>query len=405
MAMESLPPSPVCPAAPQLLEVHVYFRHGDRSPTPLGEAKAQTELWASRVQEVPVALQNREYFPQKYPWGLLTMKGAQQARELGAWLREHYIPKFSKTNGEVILRETPEKFLSLRTTNFLRTNLTAWFLLEGFLESPEIAATIPFACREEKDENLYHNEHCPRLQLKWKQAWAAVKRAVGQDGVNWRERFKDMQAAMARALEIELGNPKFSQSMDGEGFPWITAVDTFECARFHGDPLPEGIAEENVMAVRTLLAEDYAASFHDRDVLQLSIGTLVRELKEALVSRVNAPESPARPSLYLYSGHDATIMPLSVAFGVPWTVWPSYTSSICVELWRTQDGEHYVRILYDREEVAIPVSRAERAPKKVMLSLEEFSEVAEWSVLSSTDFSSRCQDISDIIPTPNRIIA
>lgn len=49
----------------------------------------------------------------------------------------------------------------------------------------------------------------------------------------------------------------------------------------------------------------------DRDVLQLSIGRLVRELKEALVDRVNSPPSPARPSLYLYSGHDTTIMPLS----------------------------------------------------------------------------------------------
>ena len=38
-------------------------------------------------------------------------------------------------------------------------------------------------------------------------------------------------------------------------------MDTFECSRFHGDALPEGVSEENVMAVRSLLAQDYAASF------------------------------------------------------------------------------------------------------------------------------------------------
>ena len=65
----------VCVCVRARVQVHVFFRHGDRSPTPLGEAKAQTELWASRVQEVPAPLQNREYFPQKYPWGLLTKKG------------------------------------------------------------------------------------------------------------------------------------------------------------------------------------------------------------------------------------------------------------------------------------------------------------------------------------------
>jgi len=54
-----------------------------------------------------------------------------------------------------------------------------------------------------------------------------------------------------------------------------------------------------------------AMVWQDRDVLQLSIGRLVRELKEALLDRVNAPQSFARPSLYLYSGHDDTIMPLS----------------------------------------------------------------------------------------------
>lgn len=382
----------------ELLQVHVFCRHGDRSPTPLGEAKAHTELWASRVQEVPAALRNREYFPQKFPWGLLTTKGAEQARDLGVWLREHYLPEFRKSNAELNLREAPENFVSLRTTTFLRTTLTAWFLLEGLLESSEAAGSIPFTSREEKDENLYHNEHCPRLRLKWEQAWTDIKRAVGNDGVNWREKFGDMQAAMARELELVLDSPGFLLSMDGAGFPWITAVDTFECGRFHGDALPEGVSDEDVMAVRSLLAQDYAASFQDRDVLQLSIGRLVRELKEALLDRVNAPQSSAHPSLYLYSGHDVTIMPLSVAMGVPWPEWPGYTSSICVELWRSQDGGHLVRVLFDRKEVAVPISRAEGAPKKAFLSLDEFCQVAEWSSLSETEFSGRCQDISDVTP-------
>ena len=91
--------------------------------------------------------------------------------------------------------------------------------------------------------------------------------------------------------------------------------------------------------------------------------------------------------------------------GLPWTQWPGYTSTICVELWRTQDGELFVRVLYDREEVAIPVSRAEGAPKKVMLSFDEFLGVAEWSTISESDFSSRCQDVSDVVHMPNHIVA
>ncbi len=95
----------------------------------------------------------------------------------------------------------------------------------------------------------------------------------------------------------------------------------------------------------------------------------------------------------------------AAALGVPWTEWPGYTSTICVELWRTKDDEHFVRVLYDREEVAISISRAEDAPKKVMLSLDEFGEVAEWSILSESDFSTRCQDVSDVVHMPSRIPA
>lgn len=57
------------------MQVHAYFRHGDRTPTPLGQATARAKLWESRLQEVPSALKDKEYFPQKYPWGLLTTRG------------------------------------------------------------------------------------------------------------------------------------------------------------------------------------------------------------------------------------------------------------------------------------------------------------------------------------------
>ena len=50
--------------------------------------------------------------------------GAEQARNLGVWLREHYLPEFRKTNALFSLHEAPEKSVALRTTNFLRTNLT-----------------------------------------------------------------------------------------------------------------------------------------------------------------------------------------------------------------------------------------------------------------------------------------
>lgn len=47
--------------------------------------------------------------------------GAEQARDLGIWLREHYFSELSKSGAGV---QSAEKLIHLRTTNFLRTHLT-----------------------------------------------------------------------------------------------------------------------------------------------------------------------------------------------------------------------------------------------------------------------------------------
>lgn len=84
----------------------------------------------------------------------------------------------------------------------------------------------------------------------------------------------------------------------------------------------------------------------------------------------------------------------TVALGVPWPEWPGYTSSICVELWGSEEGKHFVRVLYAGKAVALPLSRAEDAPRKVFVTLEEFHEIAKWSMISEADFSGKCQEVS-----------
>jgi len=377
----------------QLLQVHAYFRHGDRSPTPLGEAKARAKLWETRLQEVPLILQKREYFPQKFPWGLLTVKGAEQSKALGSWLRELYLPEFCGPEYDIRNLQSPEKpVIQLRSTNFLRTHLTAWFVLEGLLGSPEAAASVPISCRDEVDENLYHNDdHCPRLKKQWYTAWRRACESVGADGKKWHSHFKKMQDAMTQALEISLDKPGFLLPMDQPGFPWVKAVDTLECGRFHGDMLPPGISDDQITEVRRLLARDYALTFQDREILQLAVGRLVRELVDAM------SECGTIPTLFLYSGHDATIMPLSVALGVPWADWPAYTSCICVELWQSGGGNYFVRVLYDGKGVALPLSREDGALKKEILTLDEFREIANWSMISEAEYSCKCEDMSGLV--------
>jgi len=86
-----------------------------------------------------------------------------------------------------------------------------------------------------------------------------------------------------------------------------------------------------------------------------------------------------------------------VALGVPWADWPAYTSCICVELWQSGGGNYFVRVLYDGKGVALPLSREDGALEKEILTLDEFCEIANWSMISEAEYSCKCEDMSGLV--------
>lgn len=55
------------------------------------------------------------------------------------------------------------------------------------------------------------------------------------------------------------------------------------------------------------------------------------------------------PKLFLWSGHDTTVMPLLTALGYETHQWPTFTANIAFELWRGAGGAPWVRVLYNGE--------------------------------------------------------
>lgn len=127
---------------------------------------------------------------------------------------------------------------------------------------------------------------------------------------------------------------------------------------------------------------------HGHAVLRLSMGvllhTLVTNMEEAVAATSSSgssnkavssssSSSAQAPRMYLYSGHDSTIMPILSALGVDLSTWPPYTSNLVFELWElpaTEAGgkagkkppQHVVRVLYNREELGIPHAAPGGAP-------------------------------------------
>eukprot|EP00249_Psilotum_nudum_P013536 c24384_g1_i2 orf=370-1194(-) len=249
------PPASIDNASLQLLQVHVLFRHGDRSPLPRHDANAATiQLWESRLQEIPSGFPRREYHFQQHPFGQITKKGARQSIEFGEWLRKLYVD-----SGWLSLKD-PSSCIQARSTNFCRAHLTGWFVLEGLLGSSAAAATVPIYIREESDENLLHNnERCPRLAKLWKDAWNNMMDPVPLPDRTWKEtrwitEFKELKGKLSRHVGVDLNS--------ATQLSWLLAFDTIRCGWFHGDSLPEGVTGEQLNQVQSILAQVYTNTFY-----------------------------------------------------------------------------------------------------------------------------------------------
>lgn len=56
-----------------------------------------------------------------------------------------------------------------------------------------------------------------------------------------------------------------------------------------------------------------------------------------------------------------------------------------------------MRVLYDGKGVALPLSREDGALEKEILTLDEFCEIANWSMISEAEYSCKCEDMSGLV--------
>ncbi|KAG2424099.1 hypothetical protein HXX76_014774 [Chlamydomonas incerta] len=301
------------------------------------------------------------------------------------------------------------------------------------------------------DEILYADTRaCPHLQ-----SFRAVQREQGKAAVR-----ADPDYAWARDTLLAVLPQLAAAGLDAAAFdsqPWIfTEVhDVLTSLAAHGKPLPlrlEALGPGGWEQLPRLLAAvdrlatlefatEVAPSVRDRfgrAVMRLSMGrllhTLVANMTAAAAAAgggekaaqaqgaVVAGSGAAAPRMYLYSGHDSTIMPLLSALGLDVSHWPPYLSNIVLELWQlpqpapapaavpeaaaaAQDTEaaaavaptgsaaaaalpqrFVVRVLFNREELALP-----HCPQGYLPSLSTFSrEVVGPFLLSAADQPAVC---------------
>lgn len=363
--------------------VQVVFRHGARTPlsklywpelvdkwdvceqlyTPIPVQVVDEDGNGERPVNSHDAEQVATVFAGGCSRGQLTREGQQQARSFGRWLRQRYMMDL-----KFLPEEYREDAVYGRTTNYSRTVATLQGVLTG-LYPTGTDAPITVRTTEEMDEILFGNpDGCRRLKSIIKAAAAAANEALPPPEVRkLADRIRDI-------LGLDLNAP----------VKFLDLHDTITTMKTHGKPIPPELRDEELLraieeqATKRFMTfvvgttataasssgsgtatEDGGVQQNNNknnkppELLRLGLGRLMCLLVQRMENAASPSKSPSRTiepyKMYLYSGHDSTIMPLLAALGQEVDHWPVYLSNIVLELWERPNGDHYVTLLYNRE--------------------------------------------------------
>ncbi|RPD65713.1 phosphoglycerate mutase-like protein [Lentinus tigrinus ALCF2SS1-7] len=383
---------PVAPPELELEQVHIYIRHGERTPVGIRMAgppanipenwmfchtarqfraavasiaapgeMSDASLRARRVVERP----NGAAAVGECLLGELTDVGRQSTFDFGSGLRKLYVdrlkflPDVVHSNDEIYLR----------STNMPRTIESLQQVLHGLYPISKSAKDfVPhLRIRNGKDENLFGNTlACKRLeilQIGFAQAAAT----------SWNVTLEPLDKKLSKYIG---GNPI---RLDGK--PRASGIlDTIRAADAHGVKVPPEFHEKGVLdTIEKAVVTEWFAD-RTEEVRRLGMGPLLSDLTRKMQEK--AAKGGADPTkILIHSTHDTCLAGLASTLDMYDEKWPAFTAAITFELFRKRDApappasawqnvltmlgsaqnatDHYVRVRYQNENKILPLCAEE----------------------------------------------
>jgi len=312
--------TPTTASVDTLRLVHVLFRHGDRTPT-----------------TVPYVTDPNVEFWTKQGFGKLTKTGMNQAYNLGRYLRQRY-SEFLNTTYDPLQ-------VYARSTDFDRTLMSAYCTLAGLfppvgdqiwntdlLWQPIPVHTVP----KNIDYLLNPDSYCPLYAEIIFETFNST-RAL--------EQMKKHQDLFDLLTEKSGQNvTSFYDVYDIEGGVQIE--------RWNNLTQPEWLTDqvfEEMVDVKNI----YLSYLHpDNQTRRLRGGPLLGEMLNNMKSK--AADASNQREICLYTAHDATIIGLMSAMGLPYNgTNPPYTAAFIVEL-HLINGTYFVQMWYRTDPAVDP---------------------------------------------------
>ncbi|KAJ7889718.1 histidine phosphatase superfamily [Mycena leptocephala] len=384
---------PIAPQDLKLEQVHVYVRHGERTPVgvriaPFIPGTVPAKHWimckTGRQFRNPVlgdandldgTLRTRRVVERKDGsvteglclLGELTDIGRQSTFNYGTALRSLYIdrlgflPDLLQKRGEVYFR----------STNMPRTIESLEQVIYGLYPttkcSPNALPTL--LIRNGRDENLLGNTmSCKRLeylQIGFAQAAAAAYNQTLEPLDKYLSKYLN-----GRPIRID-GKPRASG-----------VLDTIRAAIAHGVKVPPEFEDKAIVDVieQAVVAEWFAVNLttdKTQEVRRLGMGPLLQDLSTKMQKKVElGDEDPLK--ILVHSTHDTALAAMCSTLDVFDEKWPAFTGSITFELFKKSQSdekrsslqailspfkkttsEYFVRMRYQNKNMALPICAEE----------------------------------------------
>ncbi|KAL1716674.1 histidine phosphatase superfamily [Schizophyllum commune] len=422
---------PVAPPGLELEQVHIYVRHGERTPVGIRLAAPPASIpehWmlckTARQLQAAVSgtiggtavvgehndgfLRTRKVLERRDGTsaegecllGELTDLGRQSTYNFGKSLRELYVdrlkflPNFLGNRDEVYFR----------STNIPRTMESLQQIVHGLYPTKKCHPdqVPPLLVRNSQDENLVSNTYaCKRLEF--------LKIGFAQ------------AAAAAYNPSLETLDKKLSKYTGGpiriDGKPRASGIlDTIRAATAHGIKVPPEFEEKAVVDVlERAVVNEWFSGYKTEEVRRLGLGRLLDDMSRKMQRKVQSSskkEGEKDPlKILVHSTHDTALAGLLSTLDVYDDKWPAFTAAITFELFKrdpvAQGGsimqtilspfraspapEHFVRVRYQNRTLPLPLCADEGQHlegKPEFCALEVFR--ARVKELTPVDFEAEC---------------
>ncbi|KAF5368046.1 hypothetical protein D9758_004503 [Tetrapyrgos nigripes] len=373
---------PVAPDNLQLQQVHIYVRHGERTPVGVrltGQPANLPQYWsfcktARRLQASVAGDEDGDDFLRARKvveredghsvegdclLGELTDMGRTSTYNYGRSLRELYVDKLGFLPN--YLQKSDEVYF--RTTNIPRTTESLQQIIHGLYPTSKChtEAVPPLFIRNAKDENLFGNaSSCKRLEI--------LLIGFAQ------------AAASAYNHTLEPLDKKLSKYIGGnpirvDGKPRASGIlDTIRAASAHGIKVPPEFEEKVVIdTLEKAVVTEWFAGYKTEEVRRLGMGRLLDDLSKKMHHKVEHREKDPLKIL-IHSTHDTALAGLTSTLDVFDEKWPPFTASVTFELFKKTAGsnqstwlstlispfrssapEYFVRMRYKNKNMHLPI--------------------------------------------------